>query len=242
MFVCYSCRAELCYQCAYPDDDSGECCCGGTNGRFPGSTFSKQIIKDPDPFSEEKFTGPEEAFEEDKRGPGRPRLSGDEMVSPLKSGRRRAGLIAKIPEGYICEWAKLESAGGGVVPIIGCAGNPAVALHHGPDKSTLNNEVGINLHRVCVHCHNRWHELNDPFYGPRPADNSEYLPLPENTWEPHNRLDQVSRQEVAASELWWKIPKLERTVKYREWRRTTPVGNRGRTKSDSRENDLEQTG
>jgi hypothetical protein len=53
------------------------------------------------------------------------------------------------------------------VPIIGCPGRPASDRHHGPDKNTMRNEVGTNLHRICDWCHNQWHAKNDPFYGPR---------------------------------------------------------------------------
>ena len=73
---------------------------------------------------------------------------------------------------------------------MGCTGYPASALHHGPDKSTLNNsrpeDVALgepyNLHAICAHCHNRWHYANDAGYGiggaeDRPKDNSTWVPL-----------------------------------------------------------------
>jgi hypothetical protein len=110
----------------------------------------------------------------------------------------------------------LEFAGGGVVPIVGCAGNTAADLHHGPDKSTLNNEVGINLHRICEYCHNRWHELNDEYYGDRPADNMNYVPTDREV-EPHDRVTRADRQVILANEKWFLTPKSERP-KYREWK------------------------
>ena len=89
------------------------------------------------------------------------------MVTDAKStGRKRAVMLAPILEGMLCEWAGLRQAGGGPIPIVGCAGNQLSDkkngdeeqgwlpghLHHGPDKATLNNAVGTNLHRVCAVC------------------------------------------------------------------------------------------
>lgn len=67
-----------------------------------------------------------------------------------------------------CEWAWQKNCGGGVTPIVGCPGYAAEAIHHGPDKNTMKNVKG-NVHRICSECHNRWHGLNDPAYGPRPT-------------------------------------------------------------------------
>lgn len=55
--------------------------------------------------------------------------------------------------------------GGGEFPIQGCSDGVQLNRHHGPDKNTLNNEPG-NVHRICAHCHNRWHAKNDPDYDP----------------------------------------------------------------------------
>jgi len=57
-----------------------------------------------------------------------------------------AAKAAPIKPGSVCEWAWLLQAGGGVVPIMGCPGRPASDRHHGPDKNTLNNNVG----RTCT--------------------------------------------------------------------------------------------
>ena len=89
-----------------------------------------------------------------KRG-GPLKTSGEDMADVLSTGRKRAAIAAPIEVGSKCEWAGLKFAGGGVHPIIGCVGNTATDRHHGPDKSVLNNEVGINLHRICSKCHNR---------------------------------------------------------------------------------------
>lgn len=125
------------------------------------------------------------------RGRGRPPKNDEELVDPESAGRKRAAAKVQI-KNQKCEWAYHAKAGGGRFPIIGCIGYPAVALHHGPDKSTLNNsrpnDVGegepYNLHAICVFCHNRWHVANDATYGTqgaldRPKDNSTWVPLGE---------------------------------------------------------------
>lgn len=226
--TCAWCHAHLCYMCITPEMmENGEevCCCRGSHGHFGvyGSSpqnSSKQVGAEDFPPIE--YTNQED----EKRSVGRPR---HEKLS-VEAGRRRAGLIAKIPKGYTCEWARLEYAGGGVEPIIGCDGNTAEALHHGPDKSTINNEVGINLHRICHNCHNRWHELNDSAYGTRPEDNGTYVPL--SDFLQHNRLDQVKRADIVKSERWWATPKADRKVAYREW--TEPRVGESRDKSTAR--------
>jgi hypothetical protein len=53
--------------------------------------------------------------------------------------------------------------GGGNHPIVGCVSGVQEARHHGPDKSTSNNEEG-NVHRICHRCHNRWHAANNEDY------------------------------------------------------------------------------
>lgn len=99
-----------------------------------------------------------------------------EMRDPISTGRKRAARLYKLAPGQVCEWAWQKNVGGGIEPIFGCAGRPAVHIHHGPDKSTLNNERS-NISLVCNFCHNRWHVANDKYYvEPRPADNSEWLP------------------------------------------------------------------
>lgn len=206
--TCGYCLVELCFQCSEPNDE--HCCCRGTYGRL---TLGSLLV------------GSTNANPEESRGPGRPRIDdGEDMKNPLSAGRRRAGNIMKIPEGYVCEWALLEFAGGGITPIVGCAGNTAADLHHGPDKGTLNNEPGINLHRVCEQCHNRWHELNDDYYGPRPAGNIDYFPKPEfGTCEPHDRITRAESATVFASDRWWGASKSDRPA-YRQWRTRVPAG------------------
>lgn len=108
---------------------------------------------------------------------GRPPKEGDDMLNVEAAGRKRSVRAKPIKVGMICEWAYLYEAGGGIEPIEGCPGNPAAHIHHGPDKSVLNNDVVNNLSAVCTHCHNRWHVANDKYYRvPRPERGATWLP------------------------------------------------------------------
>jgi hypothetical protein len=142
---------------------------------------------------------------------GRPPLEGEDMKNVLATGRKRAEAVAPIWDGMVCEWKGLAAAGGGVLPIVGCPGYPAHHRHHGPDKSVLNNTVGLNLHRVCDFCHVRWHTANDIFYGPngeadRPPAGLPWVPDVE--YAPHDRDTQATPAEVEASDLAWKSREL----------------------------------
>jgi hypothetical protein len=101
-----------------------------------------------------------------------------EMKDPVSTGRKRAAVMYPIKPGQVCEWAFRKNCGGGPIRIIGCAGRPAVNLHHGIDKSTLNNDRE-NMSIICTYCHNRFHAANDKFWvEPRPKDNGTWLPDP----------------------------------------------------------------
>lgn len=118
---------------------------------------------------------------------------------PISTGRKRAAVLYPLKAGMVCEWAYRKNCGGGISPIMGCSGRPATHIHHGPDKSTLNNERE-NISLVCNFCHNRWHVANDPFYPePRPADNSEWLPTGGKKAVPEGaviqRLDQMVKAD-----------------------------------------------
>jgi len=203
--VCLSCVDEMCFICENPKPtlDGGQeaCCCQGTFGKL--TLFGPH----PDPSESGQLT----------RSPGRPKLSGAEMKNAVQAGRARAEDIAPITEGMMCEWAMLRFAGGGIEPIVGCEGNEATERHHGPNKSTLDNDPGINLHRICSKCHNRWHYRNDEYYGPRPDDNSAYFPSPEHGLAaPHDRVTQASGADVVSSNGWWALPVAGRKP-YRSW-------------------------
>jgi hypothetical protein len=122
----------------------------------------------------------------------------------VSTGRKRAAQLYPITVGQICKWAWHKQCGGGIVPIIGCTGRPASNIHHGPDKSTLNNEP-TNISVICSHCHNRWHVANDKYYPlPRPANGEEWLPTLaiEEGLEVHSttEITKASKVEILANE------------------------------------------
>jgi hypothetical protein len=123
------------------------------------------------------------------------------------TGRKRAAQLYPIAVGQVCEWAWHRNCGGGVVPIVGCTGRPATHIHHGPDKSTLNNERS-NISIICSFCHNRWHAANDRYYvEPRPENGATWLPTLQDSDTPVGTLaDMVkaSKEEILLEEL--KIP------------------------------------
>ena len=131
--------------------------------------------------------------------------SSEEKVlrDPVSAGRKRAAVMYAISPGQVCEWAWFKNCGGGIEPIIGCTGRPASNIHHGPDKSTLNN-VSDNISVICTFCHNRWHVANDKYYiEPRPADNSEWLPVkhPEREIIPLSAKLKATKQEILINEM-----------------------------------------
>lgn len=141
---------------------------------------------------------------------GGPTKAPEEMLDPTSTGRKQAVLVKPLEPGMICEWAQLKFAGGGVVPIIGCMGNEAKAVHHGPDKDTTNNDPDTNLHRICNSCHNRWHSLNDVYYGERPTAGTPFVPRM-GTSHPHDKVTKAEPAEVYESELWWSSKKKDRS-------------------------------
>lgn len=126
----------------------------------------------------------------------------DQIKDPTSTGRKRAVMIKPIHPGDICEWAWLKEAGGGVVPIVGCRGNEATNVHHGPDKDTLNNELE-NLHKICATCHNRWHTVNDPFYPKvRPPGGTPFVPEL-LSMRPHNPDLKATEEDIQEHEKKW---------------------------------------
>ena len=163
-------------------------------------------VEDAVPVAQEPTMEEVDSIVKESRGRGRPPKEDHELVDPVSAGRKRAAAKVKIKTGTKCEWAFLKYAGGGVKPIMGCTGYPASALHHGPDKSTLNNsrpeDVGAgeayNLHAICVWCHNRYHTANDKYYGDnggsdRPVDNSTWVPvIPYKEHDPNTFEDKTT--------------------------------------------------
>lgn len=113
--------------------------------------------------------------------PPRGRVSGyksaDELKDPESTGRKEAAKLYKIDREAKCEWAGLANVGGGKYPIVGCREGKQRHIHHGPDKTTTNNNRH-NIHLICGHCHTLWHAQNDADYEaihtvPRPATEEE---------------------------------------------------------------------
>ena len=178
---CIACQSSNHWECFSPviQDDLNVCCCG------------------PDLITNEPA----------KRGG--PVKAAEDMVDPKSTGRKRAALVKPIEEGMECEWAHLARAGGGVIPIVGCAGNEAKHIHHGPDKDTTNNDPETNLWRVCTNCHNRWHTLNDPYYGTRPPAGTPFVPVT-GINHPHDPETTVDHMVMFNHELWWTTPSKNR--------------------------------
>jgi hypothetical protein len=170
------------------ETESDTCCCadaadyigesqqtGSNIATIPVSDIVSDIVSDK-PVLDKPV--PQDTYDADRRSPGRPKKT-EGFADQLSTGRRRAGREIAILPGTICEWAWKSNVGGGVDPLeYGCTGREAENIHHGPDKSTLNNDLS-NVSRVCSHCHNRWHGRNNKYYHkPRPADGLPWLPEP----------------------------------------------------------------
>lgn len=173
--VCLSCAGGFHSACVWPEQ--GTCCCGG------------EADEDHAPVRA-------------ARG-GRTAAPSD-VTDPTSTGRKRATLVAPVFDGMVCEWAGLLHAGGGAVPIVGCKWNvlrestkdgDGGDLHHGPDKNTLNNAVGVNLHRICKSCHHTWHKLNDPFYSKKRPEAAEQW-LPTVAWAPHDAFTEATDEQL----------------------------------------------
>lgn len=82
----------------------------------------------------------------------------------VSAGRKRAAVDFPIDKDAPCEWRFKSNCGGGFHPILGCITGLQRHRHHGPDKTTTNNDRS-NISLICHDCHNRWHSKNDPLYG-----------------------------------------------------------------------------
>ena len=158
-------------------------------------------------------------------------LGGGQVKSPSEitdiesTGRKRAALLYPIMEGQVCDWANLYYCGGGTTPIIGCAGNLASDIHHGPDKNTINNGP-TNVHRICAVCHNRWHARNDSYYpNPRPSTNVAWLPVVDFKF--HDPDTKATEHEIMLNEIWFGLKKKTKT--YEEFRKELEDARSGRT-------------
>lgn len=98
------------------------------------------------------------------------------------TGRKRAARLYPLDRESSCEWKNLANCGGGTQPILGCILGKQEARHHGPDKSTSNNEEG-NVHRICHACHNRWHAANNAEYNWNDTTVKKHDPRPQTAKE-----------------------------------------------------------
>ena len=188
---CFGCRASFHNECEHVwlEVIEQDCCCGGeVKFDMAGNVLTQEDTADV-------TTGLDNGYIDDGYQ-GTKSLS--EYSDPVSTGRKRAKEMYPINAGMVCEWAGLKFAGGGVVPIVGCVGRPASDRHHGPDKNTMNNAPG-NLHRICDHCHNTWHALNDPHYGERPEHTKPFLPT-DWAWVPHDPATKATTIEIIEAE------------------------------------------
>lgn len=187
---CGACRAGFPNECEYSWDDDNWVSCGEIQFTVSGDVKSREGKSDAgsadsgyidDGYASVKEIG--------------------EYKDPLSTGRKRAAQMYPIDVGMVCEWAGLKLAGGGVFPIVGCIGRAASDRHHGPDKNTMNNAEG-NVHRICDHCHNTWHALNDPEYGPRPDHTQPFIPKGQLgvDWFNHDSKTKATTEEILAAE------------------------------------------
>jgi hypothetical protein len=124
---------------------------------------------------------------------GAPTKDNKAVNDPYSTGRKRAAIKFPIHPTNPCEWRGKKNCGGGT-PIIGCIDGRQIDRHHGPIKNPLCNEFG-NVHRICKHCHNRWHVVNDLIY-----DEMEYA---KTTHEP----EPATELELLANDAYWKVNK-----------------------------------
>lgn len=206
--VCVPCRSSRHEECstAFAGElpEGEHCCCGGLYDRLEHVKLlvEQQWGEGGEPSSRKKtlaavatpllkrgnsgYIHPEAWPSERDIG------SFDDVAS---TGRKRVAEMYPITPGQVCDWARLGNCGGGVEPVMGCLGNPATDLHHGPDKNTLNNEKGSrgvgeqeNVHALCSFCHNDWHAKNNryyPEYDRQEQQAQPWLPLSDEPWGPH---------------------------------------------------------
>lgn len=207
--MCYACSVGLFEECENPTTVESTT----TNGEYIIPCYYKF---DQLSIGTEPRTG----------GVGGSVKDGKDIKDILSTGRKRAAMLLPIMQGQFCDWAGLKWAGGGAHPIVGCRDTRLAPvkknedlpegdysrgeLHHGPDKSVLNNAVGRNLHAICSSCHHRWHELNDPDYeGGRP--NAAHLQwVPAVPYYGHSFAEGATDEDFEASDAFWATDKSKR--------------------------------
>lgn len=193
---CHSCRAGFHAECMeiWHYEDMVCCCGGGVSFDSAGNVRVEGEASTADVLGGEEVDGGYISEYEGRKSLG-------DVRDPLSTGRKAAAVKFPIEPGMRCEWAGLKAAGGGIAPVVGCIGRPASDRHHGPDKNTMNNAVG-NVHRICDHCHNTWHALNDPGYGERPIHTQPFIPrgVKGVDWYDHDPDTKATTEEVLEAE------------------------------------------
>lgn len=170
-----------CLNCArgmhpFCSTDTNEVCC---------CTKSEEIVEEKESDNEDESWRKTST----KRGRGIGKRD-DSLRDQQSTGRKRAAVKYPLDRDASCEWQGLLCAGGGSAPIVGCLDGKQQARHHGPDKNTLNNDLG-NVHRICHACHNRWHARNDEGYQWG------------STYKPHDPSKKASDEEIWSAEREW---------------------------------------
>lgn len=179
---CFACRSGFLNECEFAWTDPNHESCGEVIFTATGEVKEQSADKDSG-YVEDGYEGYKDI---------------ESYKDPVSTGRKRAAQMFPIDAGMVCEWAGLKFAGGGVYPIIGCIGRAASDRHHGPDKNTMNNAIG-NVHRICDHCHNTWHGINDKAYGERPDHTLPFIPLTPG-WALHDGKTKASTAEILSAE------------------------------------------
>lgn len=206
--TCAYCAADLHNECSAAEitDSLEMCCCPSIEEGFISENEGRQ----PSFLKKALADSLSSALKED-----------EDVTDITSTGRKRAAQMYPIEEGMLCEWAFLAKAGGGVYPLVGCNGTELStdkgkhARHHGPDKNTVNNEVG-NVHRICQSCHNRWHSLNDPYYGSRQGT-QPFIPLVD-FWVNHDNETAATPDQQVANTTYWNLKTKEKELlNYKEF-------------------------
>lgn len=166
--MCFSCGRQLHSECRNRSGD--KCCCSVS----VSSVFSADGSTDS--VDQETKTR---------------RLKENVTVS---AGRKRAAVLYKPDLDKPCEWRNLSNCGGGLYPIVGCIDGYQEHRHHGPDKTTTNNDRS-NIHLICPTCHNRWHAKNNGPYKELGAEAPTVFRS-----KPHNPRP-VTAQEIITGEV-----------------------------------------
>lgn len=180
---CVACLQGFTWEC----ENDPNCTNSTSNDNQPQSTDSSNSNSNDQKDSTEDHSFSDEVGEFDGREVN---THNDANLKDQQStGRKRAAVMYPLDREADCDWKMSKNAGGGSKAIIGCINGKQQARHHGPDKNTLNNDLG-NVHRICHNCHNRWHTENDNIYVSGIIQN------------PHSPVG-ASMQDIGNNEIYW---------------------------------------